>query len=236
MPRLLSSASAQDWAEFSAGVIGSAIAAAIVQHGECNVMLTGGNSAERLYNHWSYTSTLPFGSIRFFFGDERCVPPDHIDSNYALAMRTLFSGEVPQGFTIVRMEAERLNREEAALAYEAVLPERIDVLLLGMGSDGHIASLFPQGEALRVGGREVLPVLGKDIFHERLTITPHVIARARMVFLLAPGKEKGKVLAEALKSPQDYFSLPVRLTAGGTWLLDDAAWRELEGVNIRKVE
>lgn len=211
----------------AAGVIELSINAVINRRGVCNIMLTGGNTAERLYSYWARSSALPIEKMCLLFGDERCVPPDHVDSNYALVMRTLFAKGVPSGCTIIRMEAENADRDAAARNYEEFLPREIDVLLLGMGADGHIASLFPNAAELRSTGRAVLPVTGPNLFHERLTITPQVIANAEAIFLLAMGEEKGRVLAEALKSPEDFMSLPVRLALGGTWLLDDAAADQL---------
>lgn len=216
-----------NWAAWAAGIIVQDIHSAISCRGICNVMLTGGNTAERLYRQWSDSSILPLEHIRFFFGDERCVPPDHSDSNYALVMRTLLNKKRPAHGSIMRMEAERHDRDAAAREYEKLLPEKIDVLLLGMGTDGHVASLFPFASALQLTQRSVVPVIGPNPPRERLTITPRVIASADSVYLLATGEEKGKILAEAMGSPENHLSLPVRLTLGGTWLLDDEAANHL---------
>lgn len=226
-PHILASSDSKGWAALAAEVIGQAINSAISRRGICNIMLTGGNTAERLYNHWASSSVLPLDRMQFLFGDERCVPPDHPDSNYALVMRTLLPKGVPTGCSITRMEAENMDLEAAAKAYEKLLPETVDVLLLGMGTDGHIASLFPHSPALQLGQRSVAPATGPNPPRERLTITPKVIANSRAVFLLAMGAEKGRMLAEALRSPEDFVSLPARLTLGGTWLLDDEASKQL---------
>ena len=217
------SSGSNDWAALAAEVIGQAIRAAVSSRGICHLMLTGGRTAESLYDHWARTSPLPLERMRLLFGDERSVPPDHADSNYALVMRTLLAKGVPLGCSIARMEAEKPDREAAARAYEKLLPEAVDVLLLGVGADGHVASLFPNSSAFRAGQRSVVPVTGPKPPRERLTITPRVIAAAGEVFVLATGMEKGGVLAEALQSPADPLSLPVRLALGGTWLLDKKA-------------
>jgi 6-phosphogluconolactonase len=222
-PRVLVSQDSDSWAAFATDAIGQEIDDAISKRGVCHVMLTGGKTAERLYICWATTFAWPLKNIRFYFGDERCVPPDHPESNYALVMNTLLAKELPSGCSIVRMEAENPDREAAAKAYEKLIPEKVDVLLLGMGTDGHIASLFPNSPALTSGERNVLPITGPKPPSERLTITPGVITRARSVFVLATGKEKGNVLGEALKSMEDFRSLPVRLALGGTWLLDAEA-------------
>jgi 6-phosphogluconolactonase len=222
-PNILASPDSDSWPGYAADAIAQAIEATIADRGVCHVMLTGGKTAERLYRQCSKTFVLPQKGIRFFFGDERCVSPDNSESNYALVMRTLLPKGIPPGCSIMRMEAENLDQEAAAKAYEKLLPEAIDVLLLGMGKDGHIASLFPYSPTLHSGSRSVVPVTGPKPPCERLTITPRVITRARSVFVLATGAEKGKVLAEALQSAEDFLSLPVRLASEGTWLLDAEA-------------
>jgi 6-phosphogluconolactonase len=222
-PRILVSTDSDSWAAFTADIIEREIHSVLFRKSVCHVMLTGGRAAERLYKFWADTASLPLGRLSFLFGDERCVPPDHADSNYALVMRTLFDKGMPSGCSIARIEAENPDQEAAAKAYEKILPEAVDVLLLGMGEDGHIASLFPGSPALRLEERSVTPITGPKPPHERLTITPRVIANARSVFLLAIGKEKGDVLAEILKSPSDIMTLPVALISGGTWLLDNEA-------------
>ena len=220
-PRILDWPSA-DWPAFAAETIGQTINSVIAMRRTCNVMLAGGNSVKPVYEKWALSSTFPFEKIEFFFGDERCVPPVHPDSNYNMVMESLFVKGKP--FFITRMEAENPDSEAASREYEKVLPKRIDVLLLGVGVDGHIASLFPHDPlVLSSGHRSVVPVRGPKPPENRLTITPEVIANAESIFVLAKGKEKGKVLAEALKSSSDILSLPVRLTLKGTWLLDAEA-------------
>jgi 6-phosphogluconolactonase len=211
----------------AAAVIGSSVDAALASRGGCSMMLTGGKTAEGLYNQWFRSARLPRQGMRYFFGDERCVPPSHLDSNFGLVMRTLFANERPSAACVIRMEADDPDREAAARRYEALLPERIDILLLGMGIDGHVASLFPHSDALRPTARTVLPVQGPDSGHPRLSVTGKVVANADEVFLLATGEAKGRVLAEALRSPQDVMSLPVRMALNATWLLDEAAAGQL---------
>lgn len=162
----------------------------------------------------------------FCSGTSVAFPPATMTATM-LWMRTLLPKGVPTGCSVIRMEAENIDREAATKAYDKLLPETIDILLLGMGTDGHIASLFPHSSALHLDQRSVAPVMGPNPPHERLTITPQIIASAGSVFLLATGEEKGRVLAEALKSPEDFASLPVRLTLGSTWLLDEEAMQKV---------
>jgi 6-phosphogluconolactonase len=184
-------------------------------------MLTGGRSAECLYLAWSALPDFKkLGGVHFYFGDERIVPSTHLESNYGLVMRTLFNKGIPDGCSIVRMEVEHPNRDEVSMAYEKKLPGKLDILLLSVGEDGHIASLFPHGEGLNEASRSIVPVSGPKPPNDRLTITPIVIARARKVFVLAIGAKKKDILRRARVAPHNFADLPARLVLGATWLLD----------------
>ena len=133
-----------DWPMKAAGLISDDINNVLSEKGKCSLMLTGGRSAARLYKAWrDLPAFQQMTGVSFYFGDERCVPPDHAESNYGMAMQTLFPNGVPTGCAVFRMEADATDQEEAALRYADLLPDLIDVLLLGVGEDGHIASLFP---------------------------------------------------------------------------------------------
>jgi 6-phosphogluconolactonase len=221
-------ASNDDWPSMAATTINRAISKSLLQNPVCNLMLTGGSTAKRLYEEWSTSSSLPVDQIHFFFGDERCVSPESNDSNFSLVMRSLFFGKYSSTAVINRMEGENTNRHAAAKKYGALLPKQIDVLILGMGLDGHIASLAPGHYALEERKLSVMAVTGLvGLKHDRITITPKVIGEAKNVFLLATGAEKGKLLARIMASPIDFKALPIQLTFNGTWLLDADAEREI---------
>lgn len=212
---------ATEWPMLAAGLIQESINAALLERGQCSVMLTGGRSAERLYTAWAALPAFrQMTGVWFYFGDERCVPPDHPESNYGMAMRSLFQGGVPAGCSVFRMRADDPDRETAAQRYAEALPEKVDVLLLGVGEDGHIASLFPESTALHEVDRRVLFVSGPKPPYERLTITTPVIAQARLVFVLAAGAAKVQVLVKAQQVAGDFDILPACLVLDATWLLD----------------
>lgn len=209
------------WAIQAAELIQGAINAVLLEQGECGVMLTGGHSAARLYSAWAASSAFQqLTGVRFYFGDDRCVPPDHPESNYGMALRTLFLTGIPAGCSVLPMQADDPDRETAARRYGEALPDSVDVMLLGVGEDGHIASLFPASAALRETRWRVVSVNGPKLPYERLTITPPVIARAKSIFVLASGPIKAAVLSKALQAPDDFDSLPARLALNATWLLD----------------
>jgi 6-phosphogluconolactonase len=116
------------------------------------------------------------------------------------------------------MEADSLNLEDAADNYGRLLPMNIDLLLLSVGEDGHIASLFPHSPALHELQRSVVPVVGPKAPFSRLTITPRVIESARNIIVLAEGVEKRKVYEMALEAPEDIDSIPARLALNGIWV------------------
>ena len=210
-----------DWPTMAADLIQNSINNVLAKQGKCSVMLTGGRSAARLYKAWrDLPAFQQMTGVSFYFGDERCVPSDHTESNYGMVMQTLFQHGVPAGCSVLRMEAEAEDRKVAAQRYADLLPDSIDVLLLGVGEDGHIASLFPNNASLQERKRRVIPITGPKPPFERLTITPQVITKARSVFVLATGSAKTAMLTTALDNPNDIAALPARLTLGGTWLMD----------------
>jgi 6-phosphogluconolactonase len=121
------------------------------------------------------------------------------------------------------MEADNPDLEAAAARYAALLPDRLDVLVLGMGQDGHTASLFPGSPALLETQRKVVPAQSPVPPLHRLTITPPVIASARRRAVITAGAAKAPVVARVLRGPWRPEELPAQLAREGTWLLDRAA-------------
>jgi len=158
-------------------------------------------------------------NVDFFFGDERCVPPEHEESNFGLAMRTLFRFGVPKGCDVHRIEADSKDKNSAATRYSELLPDSISLLLLSLGEDGHIASLFPGSPALHET-RKVVPVIGPKPPADRFTITPIVIDKAESIVTLATGEEKIHPFREALFSSGLVELCPARLVSHATWLVD----------------
>jgi 6-phosphogluconolactonase len=196
--------------------------------GPGNLTLAGGGTPRGGYQRLAEVPGLPWDRIEVFFGDERAVPSHHPESNFRMAMEALLSRvPVPPG-QIHRMEADLQDRETAARRYEAVLPPTLDILILGIGGDGHTASLFPGEEALRERSRRVVPARGPTPPRDRLTITPPVIQSASRVFVLARGGGKAASVSRALEGPFDPGACPAQLARAGTWILDEPAARELE--------
>ncbi|HEU5262677.1 MAG TPA: 6-phosphogluconolactonase [Gemmatimonadales bacterium] len=199
---------------------------AILQRGRCTVGLAGGVTPGPIYGELttpSLAQDIDWTRVDVYFGDERAVPPHHPDSNYRMVRERLLA-HVPIPATMVhRMEAERPDLDVAAAEYDRALPPRLDVLLLGMGPDGHTASLFPRSPALAERERRVVPVHSPKPPSLRLTITPPVIAAARSVAVVAVGEEKAAMTARALAGPFAPQDVPAQLARHGTWFLDPRA-------------
>lgn len=203
--------------------LNEAVEAAVGQRGVCAVMLTGGRTATRLYKAWretpEFVRNLPH--LCFYFGDERCVPPDHPESNYRLAVEALFEGELPAGVRVFPMQGDSADLEQEAQRYASLLPQRVDVLLLSMGEDGHVASLFPGSPSVLEAQRRVLSVVGAKAPHQRLTITAPVILSAEHVFVMAVGEGKRSKFEAALADREDVTSLPARLVLDRNWIFGE---------------
>lgn len=212
--------STSQWSNLSAMYVQSVLSEKMTLNDRCTVMLTGGRSAEKLMMAWA---KLPdFAQLRnidFYFGDERCVPPEDNESNFGLAMRTLFQFGIPEGCAVHRIEAETRYNNRAAKLYAELLPKRIDILLLGLGEDGHVASLFPGSTALQET-RKVVTVTGPKPPYERITITPRVIDQAESVVMLASGKGKLVPLKNVQCSSVSVDQCPAKFAKQATWLID----------------
>jgi 6-phosphogluconolactonase len=223
MTELITASQPSELARDAAEWLGREVSRAIAGRGKCALCLAGGRTPEPVYRTLASGSAIDWSSVEVYFGDERAVPPDHPDSNYHMVHRALLSRvPVPSG-QIHRMQAERADRDAAALDYERLLPTRLDVLFLGMGRDGHTASLFPGSAALDERQRRVVAVIGAKPPAGRLTITPPVIAAARSVAVIATGDDKAAMVARALQGQLDPKAVPVQLARRGAWFLDGGA-------------
>lgn len=200
--------------------------AAVAARGGCSVALAGGATPRATYEVLATSAlagAVPWGAIDWYFGDERGVPSDDPESNYRLAAETLFAGRPEALARARRMPADGADAVAAAREYARLLPEPLDVVVLGMGEDGHTASLFPGSPALDERVERVLPVDGAKPPRRRMTVTPPAIETARDVLVLVSGAGKAQTLARALEGPLDVRALPVQLARGRTWIVDAAA-------------
>lgn len=215
--------------------------ASVADHGRFTVALAGGSTPKGLYSRLATTSALPWDKIYFFFGDERHVPPDDPESNYRMAREALLSKAPIPAQNIFRVPAENPEAAQAAQTYEKTLRQflnspilpRFDLILLGMGPDGHTASLFPGSKALQEKSRWVVSNWVEKFKTDRITMTLPVLNNAAVVMFLAAGEDKTETLKEVLqgtKPGEQFPSKLVRPTDGKLiWMVDEAAAGALSG-------
>lgn len=196
----------------------------------CSLALSGGSTPGPVYQRLA--TELPgqdaWSRLDLFFGDERCVPPDDPASNYRMVREALLQRVPIDASRVHRMDGERADRDEAARDYEAVLPDRLDLVVLGLGADGHTASLFPGAPSLTESHRRVVPAKAPVPPLERLTITPPVIRHARLTVGLVAGADKAPALARVIDGAYDPGRTPGQLARAGLWIADRAAASALE--------
>jgi 6-phosphogluconolactonase len=215
-------------ANIAAQRIAAAMITTIAQEGRVSMALAGGTTPRAAYEALAKIPGIDWGRVDVYFGDERAVPPTDPESNYQMAQLALFSRVALAPANIHRILAEQPDQDAAARAYEAILPERISIVILGIGEAGHTASLFPGSPALSERKRRVLPVIGPKPPPQRLSVTPPVIESAGLCIVLAMGAGKADAVARALRGPLDIISTPSCLARGGLWLLDHAAAAQLD--------
>jgi 6-phosphogluconolactonase len=189
----------------------------------CHLMLAGGATPLPIYQRLGMRKDIIWSQINLYFGDERCVPVNTPENNYSTVMHSLFpDGDRPEGMNVYRMCGEE-EPDKAAEVYELVLPQRIDILLLGVGDDGHTASIFPGSAALDEEKRRVMPTIATKPPHQRLTITPPVIQNARYLLVMVQGEEKADAVRNALVN----HNVPAAIAVDGDWMMDNQAARSL---------
>lgn len=214
-------------ANVAAQRIAEALHLAIAADGAASLALAGGTTPRATYEALAKLSGIDWPCVSVYFGDERAVPPTDPDSNYLMAQSALFERVALLPSNIHRMRGEDPDQDAAARAYEAFLPPRISVMILGIGEDGHTASLFPGSPALLERARRVLPVIGPKPPPKRLSVTPPVIEAAGLCVMLATGSGKADAVLRALRGPLDVQSTPSCLARAGLWVMDHAAAAKL---------
>jgi len=208
-------------AERAADRLASLIAEEVTRSGGCAVALAGGTTPGPVLRRLAQRS-LPWTRLRWYFADERCVPPEDPQSNYRGAKEALFDRAPIPPETVFRMEGERPDRDQAAVDYARRLPERIHLALLGIGEDGHFASVFPGSPLVDEGTRPVVAVYTPKPPPWRLTLTPAALNGTR-VMMVASGAGKAEAVRRALQGNEPAAVVPSRLWRSHEWVLDQAA-------------
>ena len=222
----------------------AAASTATAARGRFVVALSGGSTPKallRLLAEPPYRDEIDWSRVHVAWGDERCVPPDHDESNYRMAREALLDRVPIPPEQVYRPLGEEPDHQAAADAYAATLRRifglardewpRFDLLHLGLGPEGHTASLFPGSPALGEREKLVAAPWVEKLGAYRLTLTPPAINAAREVQFLVAGTEKASIVREVLRGPRDPNRLPAQVVAPTegrlTWLLDAAAAAQL---------
>jgi 6-phosphogluconolactonase len=227
------------------------VRAAAETKGACTVALSGGSTPKGLYgllaDDPTWRGQVPWDNMHVFWGDERHVPPDHPDSNYRMAHEALLSKVPIPPAHVHRIKSEHPDARQAADDYEQELRAffhistgqlpRFDLIFLGLGPEGHTASLFPGTKALHETRRLVVSTWVGKFFTERITLTPPVLSHAAGVIFLVSGDDKALALKAVLEGNYEPEQLPAQLIrpAQGRvlWLVDRAAASLLQAGQIR---
>jgi 6-phosphogluconolactonase len=220
--------------------------AVIHERGRFVVALAGGSTPRRMYQLLAeapYRDRVEWPRVEFVWGDERSVPPDHEESNYRMAWEALLSRVPVEEGRLHRLRGEAADGEQTARQYQQEIagvfgvppdgdPPELDLILLGMGTDGHTASLFPHTAALGEPTRWVVSNDVPQLKTRRLTLTEVILNCARRVVFLVAGADKAGILAEVLEGPFKPNQLPSQRIhpASGPplWIVDRAAAAQLQ--------
>ena len=209
----------------------------IAERGTFTVALSGGSTPKAMFSLLAkspFSTSLPWSDIQFFWGDERCVLPDHPDSNFRMTTETLLSKVAAAPEKIFRIPAEDDDHQRAAERYATTLRQtfnsetpQFDLVFLGMGADGHTASLFPGTKALQATDQIAVANFVEKLNAWRITLTAKTINNARNVIFLIAGEDKAATLQNVLEGeyhPQTYPSQLIQPSSGSLlWMLDEAA-------------
>ena len=230
---------AEETARIAAGQFATLTRKVSAENGVVNVALSGGNAPRRMFQLLAaepFAGLVPWNCIHFFWGDERNVPPTHPESNYLMARELLLSHVPVPPANIHRIPTGDGTAVEAADLYERVLREklpvdhglpRLDYALMGLGANGHTASLFPHRPSLREHQRLVVADHVDEVNSWRVTLTAAVLNNAAQITFLVIGEAKAAVVDQVLEGPRDSETTPAQLIAPAngalTWILNVAA-------------
>jgi 6-phosphogluconolactonase len=236
----------QEWGQAAASLILSVSQQAIQAHGRCLIALSGGSTPKTLYQVLTtpeWNARFDWSRIVFLFSDERCTPPDHSESNFGMAQTELFQPLNIRPEQVHRMKGESDDPPAAAREYEATIRRLtnspaprvpvLDLVLLGIGDDGHTASLFPGTAALQEDTRIVTVGHAPTGIRSRLTLTLGVLNHAAVVLFLVTGSGKAQMVRRVLDQESEADrSLPAARISPASgrlvWMLDHSAAQRLK--------
>jgi 6-phosphogluconolactonase len=218
-----------------------AAGSAVREKGSFHVALAGGSTPKALYSllatDAALRSQMPWDKMHLFFGDERHVGPEHPDSNFRMATEAMISKAPLKAEQVTRIKGEYPDAEQAALEYEKALRENFklkdgeyphfDLVLAGMGNEGHTLSLFPGTKALHANGRVAVRNWVGKLYTDRITLTAPAASNAARIVFMVTGADKALALKAVLEGPYEPEQLPAQFLRPKNgkllWLVDTAA-------------
>ena len=210
---------------------------AVAQRGRFTVALSGGSTPKLMFEllATAFRDRVPWVNIQFFWSDERHVPPDDADSNFRVANEAMLARVPVAEKNVHRVPSENPNAAEAATEYEQTLIRtteqslpQLDLILLGLGADGHTASIFPGSDVLHETKRLVAAPWVEKLQTHRITMTLPLLNNGASVVFLVSGSEKSKIVKEVFEGPEKYPAQAVKPVRGELlWLLDEDAARAI---------
>lgn len=208
--------------------------------GPITVALSGGSTPKRLFELWAdqYADKIDWSRIHFFWGDERCVPPEDPESNYGVAKELLFDRITMPSENIHRVRGEASPAEECS-RYEQEIQQfvptnrggtpQFDLIILGMGDDGHTASIFPHQSEFLNSDRVCEVATHPQSGQQRITVTGRVLNAAKKVIVLVTGASKAEVLADVIGRRGEFADYPISHVQGDDvcFYIDEAAAAKL---------
>jgi 6-phosphogluconolactonase len=208
------------WDQQCANLILKEIDSVLSHNSECNIALTGGVTATYVYREMNpyFNKDTYIQRVNIYFSDERCVPIGFNQTNYELVVQNLFGGKAPNNLKIYPIDGAAIDIAAEAQRCNDLLQSDIDILLLSLGVDGHIASLFKLSPSIKKNDSNFVPIVRSIPFISRISITPHLISKAKKVIVFAKGFEKVAQLKKLISGVQE--DEPISLLSNATWVIN----------------
>jgi 6-phosphogluconolactonase len=194
---------------------------AINKKNSCSFVLTGGQTASRVYKALGAQPKFrKVSNVSFYISDERAVPLNDPESNFDLVTRELFPSGLPPSCVLHPILANEPDLELACNSYESLLPKKLDLALLSAADDGHIASIFPESNEALESGRGVIPTRSPSHPYQRVTITPKIFKECQCVYIMALGPRKKRFQELLYNSGEAALHSPAHAIPNATWIFN----------------
>ena len=196
----------------------------------CNFIITGGNTAGKLYNYWAIKNPWVHYKVKYCLSDERRVKINHDDSNYNMVKKNLFKNKkkISNFFYLNENKSLKIISDN----FMQYINKEIDLTLLSIGNDGHFASIFPNtGQIFKKGA--IIHTYGNGI--NRLSLSANILKNSKKIFILVSGRQKAKILFDIINTKKNIDEQPAQILLKSKWILDYEASNYLKKLNSEKV-